>query len=136
MHKVSKNLVTWGYHLCNKSMHVLLASKFGYCPYLNIMTFCLLAQHYLFLVMTFAYMCKRYITLLSTNFRFLCKMWFDHFMDVDNSSSKIVMWIAVNGIRIPIPITEKANFANKKRRKSRAYILWTLVELQNHFASS
>ena len=39
-------------------------------------------------------------------------------MDVDNSSSKIVMWIAVNGIQIPIPITEKANFANNKRRKS------------------
>ena len=39
-------------------------------------------------------------------------------MDVDNSSSKIVMWMTVNGIRIPIPITEKANFANNKRRKS------------------
>ena len=39
-------------------------------------------------------------------------------MDVDNSSSKIVMWIAVNGIQIPIPITEKANFANNERRKS------------------
>ena len=43
-------------------------------------------------------------------------MWFDHFMDGDNSSSKIVMGIAVNGIRIPI--TEVANFANNNRRKS------------------
>ena len=37
-------------------------------------------------------------------------------MDVDNSSSKIVMGIAVNGIRIPI--TDGANFANNNRRKS------------------
>ena len=39
-------------------------------------------------------------------------------MDVDNSSSKIVIEIAVNGIRIPMQITAKANFANNKRRKS------------------
>ena len=37
-------------------------------------------------------------------------------MDVDNSSSKIVMGIAVNGIRSSI--TELANFANNNRRKS------------------
>ena len=37
-------------------------------------------------------------------------------MDVDNSSSKIGMGIAVNGIRSPI--TAGANFANNNRRKS------------------
>ena len=37
-------------------------------------------------------------------------------MDVDNSSSKIVMGIAVNGIRSPIIVED--NFANNKRRKS------------------
>ena len=37
-------------------------------------------------------------------------------MDVDNSSSKTVIGIAVNDIRIPI--TEVADFANNNRRKS------------------
>ena len=37
-------------------------------------------------------------------------------MDVDNSSSKFVRVIAVNGIRNPI--TEVVNFANNNRRKS------------------
>ena len=56
-------------------------------------------------------------------------------MDVDNSSSKIVMWIAVNGIRIPIPITEKANFANNKRRKPIETQTKKLEKLDYYFSS-
>ena len=37
-------------------------------------------------------------------------------MDVDNSSSRIVIGISVNGIQSPI--TDGANFANNNRRKS------------------
>ena len=37
-------------------------------------------------------------------------------MDVDNSSSRIVIGISVNGIQSPI--TDGVNFANNNRRKS------------------